>query len=1001
MGSLIKYILTLLITISCTAIAAQSFSYYQQHFNDENGLVQNSIKGIEIDKKGYLWLGTEMGLVRYDGINFRLYDRTNSPELKTDRFLNLGLLKNGNLFAEVAGYDFYYVDTTGKLRQMPKNDQEDNLVNYFPISEIYNIYYKCRSKYKKGQIPKWALPDYRRITTSMANSFVHVNNEYYYFNENRALIATDKALTTFRKISLKGLLSFAAFNKRISIDQVSLIGSKNDLYVRWGKYMYKLSGLINKEALAEPVFNIGYIPNITCFMEVQKAGMFIIGTASDGFYMFKKQGFSTLTLDNADANVFYSLAPYSYNGVLTSKAVLFPNGRKPISLSNYTSESILQANNGNYYLNRMQDELNSGVVELDDQLHEIRYIQGKNFHVTCFRQLKDGSIWVAAQEHAIGKIEADSIKWVAPLVSLPQNFTINSFIQTGKNEFWLAGNTGVAKLNLTNNTIHFIPEFDDIDVRCLYEDKKGTIWIGTYGNGYYAFYKGKIVAMPMDGGRFLTTAHTFLEDNSGNIWITTNRGLFQVQMKDMYDYLDGKTNNIYYYYYDKTSGFLTNEFNGGCNPSGVRLNNGMFSLPSINGLVQFYPDSIKPVFPDAQIYIDAIIGDTTIFDINSKSLSIPNKINRLQFYISSPYLGNTYNQSIDYKLENFADVWYKVSKTGIIQFNKLPSGDYRLLIRKLAGFGKGNYITKEILFSVAPLFFETWLFKLLLLASLAAMFYSFFRLRIAYLTQLKTKLQNEVLEKTKEQNVLIYNLESTVEELKRTEHELNQNNILKEELAKIITHDLQSPLRFITSTTHRIYNTLLKNEYYEAELMSLDLTRSSYQTYRFVEDFSLWLSTLGKNFQLHYTLVNLHKLLFDLSYFFTELLTVRKNQLIISVDEFLEVNTDAQLLKIILRNIIDNANKHTHGGTIYITAGTKNSTAFLVISDTGEGINKDVLRKIQAQTESVIDYADNPGKVHGHGYRFISQFSNLLDIHVEVESTKGKGTVVKLTNFKM
>ena len=99
----IKYIFIFLITLSYLLLTAQTHYFYQQHFNSENGLVQNSIKGIEIDKKGYLWLATEMGLVRYDGSNFRLYDKTNSPELKTDRIINLGLLKDGNLFAEVGG----------------------------------------------------------------------------------------------------------------------------------------------------------------------------------------------------------------------------------------------------------------------------------------------------------------------------------------------------------------------------------------------------------------------------------------------------------------------------------------------------------------------------------------------------------------------------------------------------------------------------------------------------------------------------------------------------------------------------------------------------------------------------------------------------------------------------------------------------------------------------------------------------------------------------------
>ena len=301
------------------------------------------------------------GVGRYDGTNFRLYDKTNSPELKTDRIINLGLLKNGNLFAEVAGYDFYCIDSSGKLRQMPRNNQERNLVNYFPVAEIYNIYDKCRSKYKKGQIPKWALPDYRRLTSSMVNSFVHINKDYYYFNEDRTLIATDINLTTFNKIRLKGLLSFAAINKQSGSDQVSLIGSHNILYLRWGKYIYKLSGLNNEEALAEPVLDIGNIPNITCFMEVPQKDMFIVGTTSNGFYLFKKQGFSTVTINNADANVFYALAPYGYNGVLTNKGVVFPHGRKTIPLSNYTLRKYIKSQNGNYYLNRVQDESNSGV----------------------------------------------------------------------------------------------------------------------------------------------------------------------------------------------------------------------------------------------------------------------------------------------------------------------------------------------------------------------------------------------------------------------------------------------------------------------------------------------------------------------------------------------------------------------------------------------------------------------------------------------------------------
>src|SRR3954471_14122838 len=166
MVSLTKYLFTLLLTISCTKIVAQLPSYYIQHFNDENGLVQNSIKGIEIDKEGYLWIGTEMGLVRYDGSNFKLYNRTNLPQLKTNRILNIGVLKSGNMFVEFEGHQYYFINNHSKLQIIPKDYQEESLLDHYTISEAYSIYNKCRSKYENGQIPEWALPDYNLIAGS-------------------------------------------------------------------------------------------------------------------------------------------------------------------------------------------------------------------------------------------------------------------------------------------------------------------------------------------------------------------------------------------------------------------------------------------------------------------------------------------------------------------------------------------------------------------------------------------------------------------------------------------------------------------------------------------------------------------------------------------------------------------------------------------------------------------------------------------------------------------
>ena len=65
--------------------------YSVVNYNSDNALPQNSIKGMAFDKNGFLWMATEMGLVRFDGRNFREYNMDNSPALLTNRCFLYGL----------------------------------------------------------------------------------------------------------------------------------------------------------------------------------------------------------------------------------------------------------------------------------------------------------------------------------------------------------------------------------------------------------------------------------------------------------------------------------------------------------------------------------------------------------------------------------------------------------------------------------------------------------------------------------------------------------------------------------------------------------------------------------------------------------------------------------------------------------------------------------------------------------------------------------------------
>jgi len=82
------YLLGLVFLISATALAIDSPRELSQFGHDvwltENGLPQNTVHAIAQTADGYIWIGTEEGLARFDGVKFTVFDKQNTPEIKNN-----------------------------------------------------------------------------------------------------------------------------------------------------------------------------------------------------------------------------------------------------------------------------------------------------------------------------------------------------------------------------------------------------------------------------------------------------------------------------------------------------------------------------------------------------------------------------------------------------------------------------------------------------------------------------------------------------------------------------------------------------------------------------------------------------------------------------------------------------------------------------------------------------------------------------------------------------
>src|ERR1044072_4659504 len=91
---LCKLILLVLLT-STPAVAQYGFD----HWTADNGLPQNSVRDIVQTGDGYLWFTTFDGLVRFDGVRFTVFNKSNSPGLPSNRFVGVFEDRSGDLWA--------------------------------------------------------------------------------------------------------------------------------------------------------------------------------------------------------------------------------------------------------------------------------------------------------------------------------------------------------------------------------------------------------------------------------------------------------------------------------------------------------------------------------------------------------------------------------------------------------------------------------------------------------------------------------------------------------------------------------------------------------------------------------------------------------------------------------------------------------------------------------------------------------------------------------------
>jgi signal transduction histidine kinase len=225
--------------------------------------------------------------------------------------------------------------------------------------------------------------------------------------------------------------------------------------------------------------------------------------------------------------------------------------------------------------------------------------------------------------------------------------------------------------------------------------------------------------------------------------------------------------------------------------------------------------------------------------------------------------------------------------------------------------------------------------------------------------------------------------------------ELTQLNKINGIYISVINHDIFAPIKYINVVGDKVHE-------YQKKLKKIDILNHLELIINSTKRLEILCSNIlnerssGASFTSVQSKISLYSMVSDLQSFVKIGLQINNNELIAKVPLKATATTAQNALNIILTNLISNANRFTKNGTITIQYHKKENLHYIQVKDTGNGMQPDVLEKIQNRTLQVNHKDSSELQSYGIGYSLIFKMLDIIKGDMKVASTPLKGTTVTI-----
>lgn len=748
-----------------TVFSSRGEPFMLDQWTVNDGLPQNSVASIVQSSDGFLWLATNGGLVRFDGVRFVTFDRIAPTDVRAYRITGIVESHDSSLWvATEDGQLFRYrngqftpmihrehrepmppvlamgMDSSGqvwigrgglglaRVMSMPSGgdtvvqaglqpgwpQSTVSIVQAGPDGSLWiggtGLAQLMGAGMRTYQLPKGG-PE--QIVTAL--ELDGAGEVWIVTSDGLVFTRRNQELTELPPTALKPSYAF----DEVLVDPPPIIrAARRSGLLRMTDGRFYLRGT--------PEWGRGMI---VFDAKRDNEGNWWLGTATDGLLRLRRAAFDHWSLDGSRRNVtsmVHDPRRGTWVGLNCGGVVLVREGRiipHPVSavVEGQCVWSLALDRRGDLWIGTW----GNGLMRMDpDQpsstLQKYGSATGLGSDVIlALSPRRDGGMWIGTNTAGVVLLEGTKVNRWSIDEGLPSD-DVRSVMEDSLGRVWVGTQRGPAVIEKGSARPIGAIEGAGISVRNITLDPSGAVWFGTYGGGLLRWREGAVAHITTVQGLFDNIVSQFLIDPTGYAWMGSNRGIWKVALQELNALAEGRVDRVISISYGTSDGLATVETNGGFQPAGLQLPNGELWFPTPLGIARTNPSTLRPNRAEPPVVIERIFADRELMAV-TPSVLIPSGIEEVRIDFTALSFTAPRKVRFKYQLIGYNKAWVDVVGDRHATFTNVTPGTYRFRVIAANNDGVWNEDGAEISLTFELPYWQTLWFRALAVLALVGM----------------------------------------------------------------------------------------------------------------------------------------------------------------------------------------------------------------------------------------------------------------------------------------